>query len=312
MKKKKNEAIELIDVAYKLLLGRSPESMDAIQSKVGLSIEELRQEFINSYEFKIIHRNEMTPKISSGTISTIDNEEANCYLREIIKQWTILGNNEPYWSVFSSDEFSGKLSGSKLLEFYLSGQDLIHRYLEILKTCGFEIKENDNVLELGCGVGRITKSIAENFSRVTAIDISPGNLLIAREALSQFNNVTFLLATEFSVFDSLDTNYNHFISMITLQHNPPEIQKLLLQKILSKLEKTNSFAFFQTVTSIESNMAVNMSGANRDAFNTYAFPMREILAVISDSGFHVIDLYRDDFQLDPEFHSYSFIIGRKI
>ncbi|WP_081716563.1 class I SAM-dependent DNA methyltransferase [Asticcacaulis sp. AC460] len=51
-----------------------------------------------------------------------------------------------------------------------------------------------NVLEIGCGTGRHTVRLAAQGNRVTALDLSPGMLAIARTKLANFDTVRLLEA----------------------------------------------------------------------------------------------------------------------
>ena len=124
-----------------------------------------------------------------------------------------------------------------------------------------------------------------------------------------------MLSSSLDQLDDIKPEFNHFLSFITLQHNPPEIQKILLQKLLSKLNVGHGYAFFQTVTFIKTsptNSNSDLINHSKPSFNTYALPIREILSIVTQLDCEIQELYRDDFQLDPDFHSYSFFIRRKV
>jgi SAM-dependent methyltransferase len=58
-----------------------------------------------------------------------------------------------------------------------------------------ELKQNDEILEVGCGAGHATKSFAKRGYPIVAIDPGPEMLRAARESLAGFGNVKFLEAT---------------------------------------------------------------------------------------------------------------------
>lgn len=299
----------LVEYAYKLFLGRNPESNSVLKAKRGMSIEDLRKEFMESYEFRVLNRSTLSPEIHSEFMGEASHDLLDSYLAETISQWKSLGELEPYWSVLSSDHYKGDLDNKQKEKFYLSGKTVVDEFIHLLKARSVPIENTFNVLELGCGVGRITKSLASQFNSVTAIDISPGNLAIARMELSSHSNVHFVLADEMNSLDKLQSKFDVFLSVITLQHNPPEIQRIFLESMLSKLKKNGSIAYFQTVTHITKRGKLTAAqNSNRKSFDTFAFPMHEILKTIRDSGFEIFEVYRDDWQLDPDYHSYSFYL----
>ena len=131
--------------------------------------------------------------------------------------------------------------------FYRTGDSAIH----LLKM--FEHRNKVNLsrgvcFELGCGVGRLTRNLAANFDHVIAVDISPGNLAIAKKRFNQdgIKNVEFWLIKDFSDFDKLP-DFDVFYSMIVLQHNTPPLQKAILSSVLPKCK---SGTLFQTATNL--------------------------------------------------------------
>ena len=58
-----------------------------------------------------------------------------------------------------------------------------------------ELKQNDKILEVGCGTGQATESFAKRGFSILALDPGPEMLRGARESLASFNNVGFLETT---------------------------------------------------------------------------------------------------------------------
>jgi ubiquinone/menaquinone biosynthesis C-methylase UbiE len=75
-------------------------------------------------------------------------------------------------------------------EYYRSGE--INVAQEILNDLGNVCQGRDrrqmNILEIGCGTGRITRALARQFGHVWAVDISAEMVRQAREALRDFPN----------------------------------------------------------------------------------------------------------------------------
>jgi SAM-dependent methyltransferase len=57
----------------------------------------------------------------------------------------------------------------------------------LMKTVG--VNENDVVLEIGCGVGRVAKQLAPRCRKWIGCDVSPNMLELARERLREFSNI---------------------------------------------------------------------------------------------------------------------------
>lgn len=164
--------------------------------------------------------------------------------------WEKLGEEEPYWSVLTEDQYRKKnLDEDRIRNFYNSGRDHTLRIGATLIRNGVinDLKEMKNldIVEIGCGCGRVTWSLAENFRKVVAVDISKGNLEIARKQIKN-KNVDFqqISAVEdYNNLPSVDVVY----SIIVLQHNCPPVIEYMLDAMFGRL-KGNGVAIFQVPT----------------------------------------------------------------
>ena len=103
-----------------------------------------------------------------------------CFAR-IRREWTMLGDEEPYWSVSTNDAFKLKNLNAKAVDdFFASGRTTVSHLKNFLARNGRELPKG-HCLEFGCGTGRVTRHLALLFEHVTGVDISPGNLKLAAE-----------------------------------------------------------------------------------------------------------------------------------
>lgn len=117
-------------------------------------------------------------------IEKCDQKQLEQLLEITKKAWTKLGEEEPYWSVVTHEEYlSQNINQQAMDKFYASGVLRTERIVATLLRNEIIKKRNDSkaleITEIGCGTGRVTKSLAESFKHVTAVDISKGNLKIA-------------------------------------------------------------------------------------------------------------------------------------
>jgi ubiquinone/menaquinone biosynthesis C-methylase UbiE len=74
-----------------------------------------------------------------------------------------------------------------------------------------------NALEIGCGTGAFARDLASVCKRVTALDLSPEMIRIARARSAQFGNVEFQLADAMT-WDFPHSYFDFVCSIATLHH----------------------------------------------------------------------------------------------
>ena len=97
------------------------------------------------------------------------------------REWIWWGQNDPLWAVNS---LPGRQRGApdawSETEFLESGRRYFPKVAAQWRQYGMGDR---HVCEIGCGAGRITKQLASVFTRVTAVDVSPDQIALARRLL---------------------------------------------------------------------------------------------------------------------------------
>jgi len=120
-----------------------------------------------------------------------------------------------------------------LKSFLASGEEDIARLVvPILERCGL-VLAGKRMLELGCGVGRMTHSFARRFEQVYAFDISREMLARARQIRSGETNILWLLGNGADLACIASDSMDFVFSYLVLQHLPEEA--LALQYIREML-----------------------------------------------------------------------------
>lgn len=96
--------------------------------------------------------------------------------------WNSKARENPYWYVSSYGPYKDR----NLDEFWASGEQI---WNEIKQATGYRPQSVDHVVEIGCGLGRITRAIAKDAGKVDAFDISPE--MIHRAKQNGIENVNF-------------------------------------------------------------------------------------------------------------------------
>ena len=109
------------------------------------------------------------------------------------------------------DEETFRASGQNDYIQLIAKDNLLKNKLEPFK--------NKKILEIGCGIGRITEFLADNFAEVFGIDISEEMIESGKKRLANKNNVR-LAATDGLTFPFPDSIFDLVFSFIVFQHMP--------------------------------------------------------------------------------------------
>jgi SAM-dependent methyltransferase len=86
-----------------------------------------------------------------------------------------------------------------------------------------------HALEIGCGIGTFSRLLATRSSRVTAMDLSPKMIEIAKNLSKSHANIDFQVADVLQT-DFPDEHFDAIVSIATFHHLP-------LEQVLPKLKK---------------------------------------------------------------------------
>lgn len=126
--------------------------------------------------------------------------------------WNRAAEENPHWYVSSYGRYD---ADRNLDEFWASGRTI---WSDIKRVIGYTPESSDTVVEIGCGVGRLTRVIAPEVGRVMALDISEKMLAIARQA--NLPNVDFRVAQGFALPGIPDRSVNLSLGYCVFQHLP--------------------------------------------------------------------------------------------
>ena len=239
---------EDVILAYRLLLGREPESVDVVNNLCQNvhDYEQLRESFLQSPEFlqkisasigaqqNIRLRNPTLPRIPVE-VDVTETQLAKMFSR-IAQEWEALAKNDPYWSVLTQPQYRAGEYDNNRDQFFTSGKAAVDVFLATLRRNGINQNDLQSCLEVGCGVGRVSMYLAPVFSELIASDISEGHIKLAEQYTSKagLDNVTFLHFSDLESIHSLP-RVDSVFSIITLQHNPPPIMVWIFKKLLNSL-----------------------------------------------------------------------------
>ena len=102
------------------------------------------------------------------------------------------------------------------------------------------------ILEVGCGMGRLSQAVQDRFlnSTVYGVDISRGLLdLAAKFGEQEIKLPVYLECDGRSLPDGVPTDLDYAYSMVVFQHIPNDVKKLYLQAVYDHLKVGGVFRF---------------------------------------------------------------------
>src|SRR5918999_1379423 len=102
-----------------------------------------------------------------------------------------------------------------LERFWAGGREDLDR---ILGDLGLELEPESVVVEIGCGIGRLTRALASRAARVIALDVSAEMLARAREHNTELTNVDWIQGDGRSLAGLPDGVADACLSHVVFQH----------------------------------------------------------------------------------------------
>ena len=106
--------------------------------------------------------------------------------------------------------------------FFASGERTVAEEIltDMTNICQGRDPKEMRVLEIGCGVGRVTRALAKLFGEVHAVDVSGEMVARAAQAMEQFPNAYVYLNNGMDLSVIPGGNYDFSFSTIVFQHIP--------------------------------------------------------------------------------------------
>lgn len=311
---------EDVVACYRAFLKREPENDAVVADKIARQprLEDLLNELIASSEFASVRGTVMSYEAGVSTVFHTDNydriqtdvsdETMAQILKRVTAQWTALGEKEPHWAVLSGEEFRPANIDANIDAFNASGEGDFRIILEFCKRNRVSLPSGVCV-EVGCGVGRVTRFLANHFRKVIGFDVSTPMVDLART----YTNSLSIKNCDFRVFRSLEQlrtsePSDFFYSVITLQHNPPPVAKAILRAGLDRLRDGGVFLFQvpthrrdYTFNAVE---YLRRRDDSPQGFDMHVLPMYAVLDTIAETGCRVKEVVADNSAGHPGSHTF--------
>lgn len=157
------------------------------------------------------------------------------------KEWEELAELDSYWFILTDPH--NKFGRWKGEDFFKTGETEINNLIYLSEKLGYPSKRK-TALDFGCGVGRLTSSLAKYFKKCYGVDISENMINKAKILNKHLQNCEFIINEQ----ENLNFSDNYFdliYTTLVLQHIP---NKNLIKKYISEFArvlKKNGLLVFQ-------------------------------------------------------------------
>lgn len=162
------------------------------------------------------------------------------------KAWEKFGRADPYFGVLAHEKFTLEMIDGNRSEFFASGNGAVAQIISRIEG-HFGPLRRERALDHGCGVGRLTFPLAQEFAHVVALDVSPSMLVEARanaEAIGH-TNITFALSDD--RLSNAGGNFDFVNSHMVLQHVPVRRGLRILSALLDQVRQGGGFHFHVSI-----------------------------------------------------------------
>lgn len=115
----------------------------------------------------------------------------------------------------------------------------------LLGAVDAELSPDDEVLEVGCGIGRMTRALAGRSRRVIALDVSERMIALARKRNPHLEHVEWVVGDGSSLVGVRDAQVDVCVSQIVFQHIPDPSITLGYVREMGRVLRPGGWAAFQ-------------------------------------------------------------------
>ncbi|HEY9772509.1 MAG TPA: class I SAM-dependent methyltransferase [Planktothrix sp.] len=162
-------------------------------------------------------------------------------IKTLESHWEAWAQTDPLFAVLTwPDARGGKWNQD---DFFHTGLHEIEELMVNLRKLGIEVERN-RALDFGCGVGRLSQALSQQFRAVVGVDISSTMIALSRQFDRSEGRCTFVqnCAEDLSVLG--ESGFDLVYTNIVLQHIYPSAQKRYIAEFL-RILNPGGVAVFQ-------------------------------------------------------------------
>lgn len=147
------------------------------------------------------------------------------------QNWRLWGERDPYYGVLTDERFRSDNIDHHRDDFFAAGQSFVDHWLYKFEQ-RFGALSRNRALDFGCGVGRLTIPLSEQFAAVVGVDVSPAML---REARANSAGRAIVYRPSDDQLSAVEGTFDFVNSVIVLQHIPTVRGMVILKNLLDRV-----------------------------------------------------------------------------
>jgi SAM-dependent methyltransferase len=153
--------------------------------------------------------------------------------------WDARAREDAYYFVDSRLEYGSPDERA----FWAGGEEALDKLISVVGAPA--IDASDTVVDIGCGLGRLTRPLAARAARVVAVDVSSEMLSRARELNTHLGNVEWVHGDGVSLQPIPDASVDACISHVVFRHIPDPAITLGYTREIGRVLRPGGFAAFE-------------------------------------------------------------------
>jgi SAM-dependent methyltransferase len=175
-------------------------------------------------------------------------------LKKLKNDWEDLAERDALGAILTdASRADGKWD---IAEFMATGDAEIETVMSHLARIGQVPNRDGEALDFGCGVGRLTQSLARRFAHCVGVDISP-QMIEKAVALNRYAHCRYMVHSE-TRLPFADASFSFIYSNIVLQHVPARFSEQYLRDFVRMLAPGGVLVFGVQDSFATPNIATRM------------------------------------------------------
>lgn len=241
-------------------------------------------------------------------------------LQNLQRNWDSLGQADPLWAILAYPQMHGNKWSPQ--EFFATGEEWLAGYLAKVERLGLLPQRRERAMDFGCGAGRLTRALAGRFAHADGVDVAPSMIELARGFHTDDPRVSFHLNDRADLRLFADDSFDAIVSIIVLQHLPPELTAGYLREFVRVL-RPGGVALFTVPDSLDRspaglarrlpNRLQNVYRRRRYGYaavmELHTVPRGRVEAEVRAAG-GVVAAVLPDESTGPPFRSYLYVVTK--